>query len=84
VPIAAPAIGQRALQNERGGTNSQQAVLTMTSPWSLLGFPAMSIPVGNAVGGRTLPRSVQLIAKPGQEWQLLRVALALEASLRTG
>lgn len=79
VPIAAPAIGERILQGQAGWTNPRGALLAMTLPWSVLGFPAISVPVQKA--GHRMPSSVQLISKPGQEWQLLSTALVLEESL---
>jgi aspartyl-tRNA(Asn)/glutamyl-tRNA(Gln) amidotransferase subunit A len=82
VPVNAPALGQRELAGEGGWTSTRDALLSMTSPWSVLGFPAVSLPVpGN---GSRLPRSVQLIAKPGQERQLLDAAAMLEEGLSAG
>jgi aspartyl-tRNA(Asn)/glutamyl-tRNA(Gln) amidotransferase subunit A len=82
VPIDAPALGQRDLAGEGGWASTRDALLAMTCPWSVLGFPAVSVPVpGN---GSRLPRSVQLVAKPGQEWQLLDAAAMLEEGLGAG
>jgi aspartyl-tRNA(Asn)/glutamyl-tRNA(Gln) amidotransferase subunit A len=47
-------------------------------PWSLVGFPAISLPVGESAG---LPVGMQLVAAPGEEATLVRVARALEAAL---
>lgn len=78
VPIGALAIDQRSLPPEVNWNSPREALLSMTSAWSVLGFPALSIPVPAAENG--LPRSVQLIGKPGQEWQLLDVASSLETA----
>jgi aspartyl-tRNA(Asn)/glutamyl-tRNA(Gln) amidotransferase subunit A len=80
VPIDAPSIGRRDLGGEGGWTSPREALLSMTAPWSVLGFPAISVPVPGAESG--LPRSVQLVGKPGQEWQLLDAAALLEEGLR--
>jgi aspartyl-tRNA(Asn)/glutamyl-tRNA(Gln) amidotransferase subunit A len=80
VPVDAPAIGQRDLAGEGGWTNPRDALLSMTAPWSVLGFPAISVPV--PANGSRLPRSVQLVAKPGQERQLLDAAAMLEEGLQ--
>jgi aspartyl-tRNA(Asn)/glutamyl-tRNA(Gln) amidotransferase subunit A len=50
-------------------------------PWSLVGFPAVSIPVGTSDG---LPVGLQLVAPPGGEMTLVRVARAVEGMLATG
>ncbi|WP_298253943.1 amidase [uncultured Arthrobacter sp.] len=78
VPVSAPAIDQRSFPPETPWTGPRQALLSMTSAWSVLGFPALSVPVPGAGDG--LPRSVQVIAKPDQEEHLFVVASALEES----
>jgi amidase len=45
-------------------------------PWNVVGFPALSFPVGLSKDG--LPLAVQLIAPPGGDRLLMRVAAALE------
>lgn len=44
--------------------------------WNLAGWPAMAVPVAPGVEG--LPRSVQLVARPGHESSLLSLAAQLE------
>ena len=44
--------------------------------WNVVGFPALSFPVGLSRDG--LPLAVQLVAAPGGERALLRIAAALE------
>jgi amidase len=46
------------------------------APWNLAGWPAMAVPAG--LDPRELPLSVQLVAKPGGEAQLLALAGQLE------
>ncbi|TYD00178.1 amidase [Arthrobacter echini] len=78
VPVSAPAIDQRSFPPETLWNSPREALLSMTSAWSVLGFPALSVPVPGTGDG--LPRSVQVIAKPDQEEQLFIVAAALEES----
>jgi aspartyl-tRNA(Asn)/glutamyl-tRNA(Gln) amidotransferase subunit A len=52
----------------------------LTRPFNLLGWPAMSLPCG--VSKERLPIGVQLVAAPGREDVLFRVAEALEVGLR--
>jgi aspartyl-tRNA(Asn)/glutamyl-tRNA(Gln) amidotransferase subunit A len=47
-------------------------------PWSLVGFPAISVPAGTVAG---LPVGMQFVAPPGGEATLVRVALAFEAAV---
>jgi len=49
-------------------------------PWSLVGFPAVSIPCGLSA---SLPVGVQLVAPPWREDLLVAVGSALEEGLRT-
>ncbi len=48
-----------------------------TTPWNVVGFPALSLPVGFTRDG--LPLAVQLVGPPGGEARLLQVAAQLEA-----
>lgn len=47
-----------------------------TGPWNMCGWPALSLPFATHTSG--LPISIQLIAPPGSEPQLLRLAAQLE------
>jgi Asp-tRNA(Asn)/Glu-tRNA(Gln) amidotransferase A subunit family amidase len=47
-------------------------------PWSLVGFPALSLPCGTAGG---LPVGLQLVAPPGREDLLVAVGKAAEAAV---
>jgi aspartyl-tRNA(Asn)/glutamyl-tRNA(Gln) amidotransferase subunit A len=48
----------------------------LNAPWSLLGFPTLSVPCGLAANG--LPYAVQFCAKPGDEAALFTVARHFE------
>lgn len=81
VPVQAPEVDQRVLDTSFGFSGPRDALLAFTSPWSLLGFPAISLPVPTLAGA--LIGSVQIVAKPGQERLLLDAALLLENKLAT-
>lgn len=76
VPIDTPKVGQRELPQQSVWQGPRDALLSMSVPWSLLGYPALSLPVSTK--NSVLPRSVQLIAKPGHERELLLAASFLE------
>jgi aspartyl-tRNA(Asn)/glutamyl-tRNA(Gln) amidotransferase subunit A len=50
----------------------------MNYPWTALGTPAISIPMGQTSG---LPLGLQLTANPGNDALLLRAAASVEKSL---
>ena len=53
-----------------------------TSPFNLLGWPAITVPIGRTGGG--LPLGLQLAGRPWDEATVLRAALAVEASVAPG
>ncbi|MFF9914922.1 amidase [Streptomyces sp. NPDC013457] len=71
VGITAPLLGQREVTVNGSPHSVRSTLLALTSPWNLLGFPALSIPAGY-VG--QLPVGVQLICPPGREDLLFTVA----------
>jgi aspartyl-tRNA(Asn)/glutamyl-tRNA(Gln) amidotransferase subunit A len=77
VPIEAPPVGARDTELGAGWTSPTSALLALNLAWSVLGWPAVSVPVPGGV----LPGSVQLVGRPGGEAQLLAVAAALTARL---
>jgi aspartyl-tRNA(Asn)/glutamyl-tRNA(Gln) amidotransferase subunit A len=78
VPIEASPIGVRDTDVGAGWTNPIPALLAFNSPWSVLGLPAISVPVA----GGALPGSVQLVGRPGGEDQLLAAAAVLADRLQ--
>jgi amidase len=81
--LATPMLAQspiRALAWSRRGwlanvlANARYA--PFAAPWNLAGWPAVAVPAG--VGADGMPRSVQLVARPGGEGLLLSVAAQLE------
>ena len=71
VPIQAPPLHERA--NEAWRT-VRAALLGFCTPWSVLGLPAVSVPV--KVSG--LPVGVQLVGLPGGDEELLDLAASVE------
>jgi aspartyl-tRNA(Asn)/glutamyl-tRNA(Gln) amidotransferase subunit A len=78
VPIEAPMIDARDVDLGAGWTSPREALLALTSPWSIVGFPAVSIPIDASAG--SLPASVQLVAAPHAEELLLTAAAVVHAA----
>ena len=76
VPVAAPLIGERALQVAGEALEVRATLLALTSPWNLAGVPALSVPAGTV---DDLPVGVQLVTRPGKEDLLFDVARAITA-----
>lgn len=70
VPIVAPAAGDFARYLMLLARNAV--------PWSLVGFPAISVPVGTSQG---LPVGLQLVAPPGGEARLVEVGRTVERDM---
>jgi Asp-tRNA(Asn)/Glu-tRNA(Gln) amidotransferase A subunit family amidase len=54
------------------------ALLSCVLPFSQLGWPAVSVPIGSDDG---LPFGIQLVGRPFAEADLLRIAAVIERSL---
>lgn len=72
VPTPPPLIGEEEVEIAEGRQVLRRAVLRLTSPFSLLGAPAVAYPTQTPYVG------VQLIGRHGQDDQLLGLALNLE------
>ena len=81
--LVTPGLAQSPLSSQRWSEKGWLTNLVanaryapFAAPWNLAGYPAMAVPAG--VGSDGLPRSVQLVARPGGEALLLAVAAQLE------
>ncbi|MGI5328534.1 amidase [Actinomadura nitritigenes] len=77
VPITAPHLGERTVQVDGAPARLRDVLLSLTSPWNLLGLPALSVPAA-PVGG--LPTGLQLVTRPGSEHLLFTTAASITAS----
>jgi Asp-tRNA(Asn)/Glu-tRNA(Gln) amidotransferase A subunit family amidase len=74
VPVPAPPLGARDEEIGGGWTSPRDALLAFGTPWSVLGLPALSLPVPGHPG---LPVGAQLVGAPGGDLALMGVALAV-------
>ncbi len=76
VPILAPPLGTREGDLGGGWTSPREALLAFNTPWSVLGLPALSVPVAG-LGPGELPIGAQLVGLPGGDEELLGMAAQL-------
>ena len=76
-PYVAPKLGQQTIEVDGEVLPVRPMLGVYTQPISFIGLPVLAVPVPLPGG---LPIGVQLIAAPGREDVLFRVAAALERS----
>ncbi|WP_327582483.1 amidase [Nonomuraea sp. NBC_00507] len=81
VPITAPPLGLRETEIDGRPAAVRAALLALTSPWNVLGLPALTIPAGTVDG---LPVGLQLVCPLGREPVLFEAARAIRSALRQG
>ncbi|TMS00537.1 amidase [Nonomuraea basaltis] len=64
VPITAQPLGRRETEIDGAPVAVLAALLALTSPWNVLGLPALTVPAGTVNG---LPVGLQLVCRPGRE-----------------
>lgn len=74
--ITAPRVGEFQDLGRPEGVLRYASMAAFTSPFNLTGQPAVSVPMGVDQDG--LPRSVQLVGRPGDEATLIRLAAQIE------
>jgi amidase len=72
-----PRIGQLEGRGAIWSLNAVAAMVPYNAIWNVTGQPAAAVPAGFGADG--LPRSVQLVGRPGAEGTLLSLAAQLEA-----
>ncbi|GIJ54559.1 amidase [Virgisporangium aurantiacum] len=77
VPITAPPLHARDTDVGGGWTSPRDALLAHNTPWSVLGLPAISLPIPTT----GLPVGAQLVGPPGGDADLLAIAAVVEKAL---
>jgi aspartyl-tRNA(Asn)/glutamyl-tRNA(Gln) amidotransferase subunit A len=78
-PCAAPLVGETTLAIGDWAGSVREALMTYTAPFNLAGCPAISIPLHRGAGA--LPAGLQIVARPGDDAALLRIARQMEQVL---
>jgi aspartyl-tRNA(Asn)/glutamyl-tRNA(Gln) amidotransferase subunit A len=78
--VEAPPIGAATVTVQGGEEPVRNAMLRCTAPFNLSGHPAISLPCGSTAAG--LPVGLQIIGHAGGTRDLLRVARAVERTVR--
>jgi aspartyl-tRNA(Asn)/glutamyl-tRNA(Gln) amidotransferase subunit A len=81
VAIETPQLGQRDVIDDSGLDQVWGALAHFTSPWNVVGFPAITLPIPGAA--HPAPTGLQLIGRPGADHKLLKIAADVEALLRS-
>jgi amidase len=72
-----PRIGQFDGRSALSTLNGVIGLVPYNAPWNLTGQPAAAVPAG--LGSDGLPRSVQIVGRPGDEGTLLSLSAQIEA-----
>ena len=72
VGVVAPRVGEDRVRLPRGATSVWEALVSLTLPASVLGFPAVSVPMGESAEG--LPTGLQIVGVPGADQRVLAMA----------
>jgi aspartyl-tRNA(Asn)/glutamyl-tRNA(Gln) amidotransferase subunit A len=80
IPIAAPAVGETFATLGNATVDVASALTSLTTPYNLTGFPALTIPWGRDSTGAGI--GMQIGAKPRQETAMFSVAGVLEDSFK--
>jgi aspartyl-tRNA(Asn)/glutamyl-tRNA(Gln) amidotransferase subunit A len=81
-PCTAPRAGETTMTIGDWSGTVREALMTYTAPFNVAGFPAISIPLVS--DDRSLPAALQIVARPGGDAALLRIAREMEAILKAG
>jgi amidase len=63
------------------GRSDRSGLTTLTVPFNVLGWPALSVPAYQPLGDGSIPPAVQLVGAPGSEEMLLGLAAQLPSQL---
>jgi aspartyl-tRNA(Asn)/glutamyl-tRNA(Gln) amidotransferase subunit A len=79
LPIVAPLIDERiVLVRDHAGeqlVSTRNALLSLTSPWNMVGLPAITVPAGTSEG---MPIGLQIIGAKGSDDQMLDALTDIE------
>ncbi len=77
VPVTAPLDGEDPVDVAGERRDLWETLVRYTLPWNVLGWPALTVPMGVSRG---LPTALQLVGRPGTERMLLSAAMWYESA----
>ena len=79
LPIPAPPVGATVVDIDGVQAPVRATMLRLTQLFNITGHPAIAVPAARGADG--LPRSIQLVGRPGHTETLLEMAAAVEACI---
>ncbi|MGV9796829.1 amidase [Mycobacterium sp. NPDC003449] len=78
-PVTAPRLNQSTVEQRGRCLDVGRALISYTVPWSLTDAPSLALPISRDPD--SLPTSIQIVGRPGDETSVLNAGAVIEAQL---